>query len=71
MYSCPGCGIVDRTVSVPMRGEEDVIAWMDMVMMALANDHREHSPFCKPSHLVNLKIPVPPGTTKIGGPVAH
>jgi hypothetical protein len=70
-YSCPGCGIVDRPVSVPLRGEEDVIQWLDIVMLAVGDDHKRHSPFCKATHMRDLKIPMPAGTTKVGGPVAH
>lgn len=68
LYSCPLCGIKDRGVGVRARGiEEDVLDWLEgACMVALGRDHAATSPFCHPTELKNLKIPLI-GTDKIGG----
>jgi hypothetical protein len=67
MYSCDLCGIVDRVVHVPARGDEDVVKWVDGVMIAaIARDHAATSPTCNATNLTSVKVPVT-GTDKIGG----
>jgi hypothetical protein len=70
-YSCPRCGIRDAEVNVRLReSAEDVVAWMkSIVEPALAHDHHRRSPRCRPDQLHDVKIPLPAGTTFIGGPV--
>lgn len=72
-YSCERCGILQRVVRVPYReARQDVIRWMkEVVEVALIQDHREHSPGCTPETLTDVKIPIPPGTEWVGGPVMN
>ena len=56
-YSCYDCGL--RNIELEIRNrtpEEGVESWMK-------------SPICDPEELSDLKIPMPPGTKYIGGPV--
>lgn len=75
IYTCGLCaGAVNRTVQVPVRGEdEDIVAWMNHVLTpALVRDHQRVSPGCRPTTLQMVKIPIPPGQdATIGGPTAH
>ncbi|OGA15873.1 MAG: hypothetical protein A3I63_01945 [Betaproteobacteria bacterium RIFCSPLOWO2_02_FULL_66_14] len=72
-YSCALCGLEDVEVAVRLREpEEDVIQWMEKaVTPALGRDHFNRSPRCQPSTLTQVKIPVPPGTTMVGGPAVN
>lgn len=67
LYSCDLCGLKDVAVDVPMRGEEDVLQWMDKTVIHLGNDHFRRHPECHPEKLTNIKIPIT-GAEKIGGP---
>lgn len=71
LYSCPLCGIKDAEATVRFReSSEDVIAWMKQVVEpGLARAHSSASPTCFPESLVDVKIPIPPGTEFVGGPV--
>lgn len=74
LYSCEGCGVVDVEVKVRLRrSDEDVIAWMKKVVEPAlgAHHHFYQSPDCKAMYLTEVKIPMPPGTEFIGGPVQH
>ena len=57
-YTCHRCGIRDRDFSVRERREdEDALAWMNVVQIALGIDHGNTSPFCT-AQKVDLKIPI-------------
>lgn len=69
LYTCAPCGIHDREVIVPARGDEDVVQWLEGPCMgALARDHQSASPGCRATTLTELKIPMS-GTDKVGGVV--
>jgi len=71
LYSCSMCGLKDAEVRVRFRStNENVIEWMKgIVEPSLGADHAARSPDCHPKELQNVKIPVPPGTQEVGGPV--
>lgn len=70
-YSCPLCGIKDAPVQVEERPSEmDVRVWMGQVIAAVSRDHALRSPWCHPSQLHDLKVPIA-GAAFIGGPVQH
>jgi hypothetical protein len=69
-YSCRGCGLVDVAVDVPARGREDVVAWIKRIQSWIGSDHGRRSPRCS-AKACDVKIPVPPGTEKIGGTVVN
>ena len=71
-YSCHECGLYKIELSVPEREEEDVLTWMEnTVGIQIKNDHSSRSPQCKSESIQDLMIPIPEGTQKVGGPVAH
>lgn len=70
LYSCDLCGLKRIPLEVKARDEEDVVTWMDNVVMLLGLDHRRRSPHCHPKSLTNVMIPMT-GSTKIGGPVVQ
>lgn len=72
-YWCLTCGIVQAVVPVRYReAGEDVAAWMkDVVIVELSKDHAQRSPWCRTTTLSSIKIPMPAGTTFIGGQVSH
>ncbi len=48
LYTCKGCGIVKRPVTVRHRADgEDIRKWMDEVVRMVAVNHHSASPFCK------------------------
>lgn len=60
-YSCPGCKILDREITVPARqnpDQESVTDWMKKVVQAIANDHHLYRPACHTTKMDNLKIPI-------------
>lgn len=65
-YSCDGCGLVDRAVSVGARGDEDVVSWMKWITTEIAFDHGIASPTCRASKVKHVKIPLPDGAERIG-----
>jgi hypothetical protein len=68
MYTCNECGIYRRGVPVPARTTEEVVDWMnDVAVPLICADHASLSPFCHPTKLSELMIPVT-GASKIGGP---
>ena len=67
-YSCDLCRISKRPVQVAARGEEGIGEWMDATLRTVADDHRRLSPWCHPSTLKDLMIPIT-GTDRVGGPV--
>lgn len=69
-YSCALCGLKRVSVSVPVRGEENVIEWMEKTGAFLGADHAERSPRCHPKELTEVMIPYT-GRAKVGGPVVQ
>lgn len=71
LYSCAVCGLDNVEVGVRYRlPDEDVVEWMRQVVEpALSIDHLGRSPYCNTDELKDVKIPVPAGTQRIGGPV--
>lgn len=71
LYSCNACGLRDIEVRVPEREDQDIIAWMDAMTCHLGADHFRRSPHCHTDALTQVKIPLPPGSNKIGGGAVH
>lgn len=69
-YSCLLCGLRDAPVEVPARTDECVLKWMESTCRACAADHRTRSPYCHPTELHDLKIPMT-GTDRVGGAPRH
>lgn len=70
-YSCFQCGLNKVEVSVPARGAEDVVEWMESIVgHHIKADHTKRSPHCKATSVQNLMIPIT-GTDRVGGPVVH
>lgn len=70
-YSCNMCGLKDTELSVPIRGDEDVVVWMESIVgQDIKKDHFIKSPGCPAESVQNLMIPVT-GAQKVGGPTAH
>ena len=72
-YSCRQCGIDSAAVDVEIRGkEQDVVDWVkNTVGNAIGADHQSRSPTCLSTHMDNLKIPLPAGSTMVGRPAEH
>jgi hypothetical protein len=70
LYSCHGCGLREAAVSVRYREPgEDVVNWFEKaVMVAITADHLARAPYCR-EETCDLKIPMPPGSDRIGTPV--
>lgn len=66
LYTCVGCGVEKAPLHVRARLGEDLMTWMDATMYVVHDDHRDRSPHCQSQH-VDLMIPVPPGTERVGG----
>lgn len=67
-YSCKQCGIFRRTVTVPARGDENVVDWLNKVAcVALAADHARQSPSCRIESLSEVLVPMYADNEKIGG----
>lgn len=60
LYTCEGCGFVDRPVEVGARVPgEDVIAWMEGTIRRLTADHELHrQPFCMAKEMKSIKVPI-------------
>lgn len=73
LYTCDTCGIKDAKVPVQERGEsEDIKHWIEAVMaVAISQDHQHKSPFCQATSMTQVKIPLPPGHSRIGDPIKH
>lgn len=69
-YTCKQCGLNEIPVEVPARDEEDVVVWVKASAEIMGADHEKRNPTC-PSRKIDLKIPVPPGAEKIGGPTVQ
>lgn len=58
-YSCKMCGIHRVVISIPARGEEDVVAWLHNVCgTTVAADHARRSPLCNATSMSEFMIPV-------------
>lgn len=58
LYTCHGCGIKDRKVTVRHRmSGEDILRWMKDVQTRVGSDHALQSPNCHKG-VADLKIPV-------------
>lgn len=58
LYTCHGCGLTDRVVSVPERQPDDcVVQWVEASAILIGADHERVSPNCSCRH-VDLKIPL-------------
>lgn len=66
-WSCFQCGLHRVELSVPARGDEDVLTWVAAVATAAGEDHDRRSPDCVIDALGELLIPIG-GAEKIGGP---
>lgn len=72
LYSCHKCGLRDVEVKLLARTNETIVRWMNDVMArALSADHDRRSPHCHITKLDEIKIPMPPGTGKVGGVVEN
>lgn len=65
-YSCKVCDLKEIPVVVPAREEEDVVQWVQASAALMGSDHEKRSPTC-PSRTIDLKIPMPAGSDKVGG----
>jgi hypothetical protein len=72
LYTCEECGLTDVPVPVVARTTEDVVVWLEQVAVpALARDHARRSPRCHVDKFADVKVPMPAGTSKIGGTVEN
>lgn len=68
-YSCFQCGVFRRSLNVAARTPgEDVLAWTNRTVAAVAADHRADCPACRATSVSELMIPMQ-GASLIGGPV--
>jgi hypothetical protein len=60
LYSCEGCGIVDRPVDVVERNsDQNVVEWLHNVCVdTISKDHKAISPKCMADTIKTIKIPV-------------
>lgn len=56
LYSCVDCGQADKPVAVPLRGDSDVVEWMEVVKQRVTEDHWAAKPDCKAQNF-DLKVP--------------
>lgn len=57
-YSCKGCGIEKRIISVAERVAEPIVEWIEQILTpAIAADHARYSPACT-SVVCDLMIPL-------------
>ena len=58
-YTCNECGLKDVTVQIVARTTEDIVDWMqDVLIPKLAQDHWNRSPSCIATTLSQVKIPL-------------
>lgn len=67
LYSCHPCRIRNAKVLVRDREpNEDVIQWMEkQVIVEIGKHHHNNCPWCRATHMSEVKIPMSPGA-KIG-----
>ena len=71
LYSCKGCGVVDRGVIVRHRAEgQDIVKWVQYVAERVGIDHSLESPRCQ-QRTADIKIPVNEDATAIGVVGSH
>jgi hypothetical protein len=67
-YSCFQCGIKEQIVTVPARGSEDVLVWLEQVAApGLSADHQRRSPHCRITKLDEIMIPLFEDSAGVGG----
>ena len=65
LYTCHTCGLRRVSAPVPARGTEDVVHWIEKVVMPLLGaDHKRRSFLCRAPNL-DVMIPVA-GTGRVG-----
>lgn len=69
-YTCGMCGLVDVPVSVPARGAEDVVTWVQTTANICGANHILKSPHC-PATSLDIRVPIEPSADRIGGPIRH
>lgn len=68
MYSCDGCGLVKREVTVRARVRgEDLKEWMDYLTRRIGDDHHLYRPDCRSTTMKNLMIPMSKGDDSFVG----
>lgn len=68
IWTCEQCGIIEAQLPVRARRKnEDILVWMERLQNTLGMIHHQRSPHCTATELTQLKIPLPPGTNRIGG----
>ncbi len=66
LYSCEGCGIVERPVRVRERNsDEGVITWTQATVNEINADHEKNSPLCS-SRTCDIKFPIANKNSLIG-----
>lgn len=71
-YTCDACGCDDVAVEVPVRGAEDVVTWVRNIMTPpLIADHKRRSPACRVASFTHVKIPLAPGSDRVGEETKH
>lgn len=71
IYSCKACGLKKVAVPVPVREQgQDLMVWMNTLMMSLGGDHFKRSPHCKTTSLDEVMIPIT-GANQVGGPAVN
>lgn len=68
LYTCDPCGLKDIEVQVPGRDPtENVVTWLELKCApALMADHAAKSPHCHPGKFTTVKIPLTPGSNRVG-----
>lgn len=62
------CMDAEGSVDVRYRQEgEDVADWMAVLQLAIGEDHRRRSPWCRSTTMEYAKIPAPDNAPFIGG----
>lgn len=58
LFSCDGCGLVDKKVEIRFRRpDEEILHWMNHVRGAVARCHSAARPKCRSRVMKELKIP--------------
>jgi hypothetical protein len=72
LYSCKLCGLLEVSVRVPAREEnQDIRAWMEQVLIVgIANNHSLRSPGCLAKVITEICIPIT-GVKYLGGPAEN
>jgi hypothetical protein len=73
LYTCKPCGLHRVRLIVKARQDEDVVTWMNSVVLQVRDDHDRRTPpgvraDPHPDTLDELLIPAGPDRDRIGGP---